>query len=145
MGVTAILRNLRLTWPAELDRSTNLYSRVLREAGKQLMSINGIPQMEPLAPLVDQMAVLAREELPSPRSCKIRLWDDGTFNVFFYHSRGDEKQYVRYERTTSEILWEYGKGASSRSVELTGSETVIEPTIAETDVRILARVEPPYE
>jgi hypothetical protein len=101
--------------------------------------------MEPLAQIVDQMAVLAREELPSPRSCKIRLWDDGTFDAFFYHSKGDEKQYVRYERTTSEILWENSKGASSKSIELTGNETVIESTIAETDVRVLATVEPPYK
>jgi len=109
------------------------------------MSIDGIPPMEPLAQIVDQMSVLAREELPSPCSCKIHLWDDGTFDVLFYHSRGDEKQFVRYERTTSEILWEYSKGASSKSVELTGNETVIEPTIAETDVQVLARVNPPYE
>lgn len=109
------------------------------------MSIDGIPPIEPLAPIVDQMRVLAREELPSPRSCKIRLWDDGTFDVFFYHSSGDESQFVRYDRSTSEILWEYGEGGSWRREELTGNETVLEPRIAETDVRVLATVDPPYE
>ena len=46
---------------------------------------NGIPPMAPLASLVDRMRDLASEELPEPRTCKIRLWDDGTFGIVIYH------------------------------------------------------------
>lgn len=66
------------------------------------MSENMIPPMEPLAPIIDQMRELAREEIPTPRSCKVRLWDDGTFDLVIYHSMGDsERQAVRYERSTA--------------------------------------------
>lgn len=110
------------------------------------MSSDGIPPLEPLAPIVDQMRELARDELPSPRSCKVRLWDDGTFDVVIYHSmRDDEMQFLRYERTTSEIYWAYVSGTRWESESLTGNETVHEATHDEVDVRVLSQVEPPYK
>lgn len=102
--------------------------------------------MEPLAPLVDRMRALATEELPAPRTCKIRLWDDGTFDVVIYHGMGDdERQWLRYERTTGEILWEYVRGARWVSESLTGNEMIYEPAYEESDVRVVATVEPPYK
>lgn len=102
--------------------------------------------MEPLAPLVDRMRTLATQELPAPRTCKIRLWDDDTFDVVIYHRMDrDERQCLRYERTTGEILWEYARGVHMESESLTGNETVHEPAFEETDVRVLATVEPPYK
>lgn len=76
------------------------------------MESDGIPPMEPLAPIVDRMRELAQDELPSPRTGMIRLWDDDTFDIVIYHSMGDdERQVLRYERTTGEILWEYVQDA----------------------------------
>lgn len=101
--------------------------------------------MEPLAPIVDRMRKLAQNELPSPRTCKIRLWDDDTFDVIIYHSMNDdETQFLRYERTTGEILWEYVQGADWDSQALTGNETVYERTYEQSEIRVLATVEPPY-
>jgi hypothetical protein len=109
------------------------------------MESDGIPPMEPLARIVDRMRELAQDELPSPRTSKIRLWDDGTFDVVIYHSMGDdERQALRYERTTGEILWESVQGADWEVHSLSGNETVYEPTYEESEVRVLATVEPPY-
>lgn len=58
--------------------------------------------MEPLAPLVDRMRALATEELPAPRTCKIRLWDDGTFDVVIYHGSGFDTS-VRQESSSGNM------------------------------------------
>lgn len=101
--------------------------------------------MAPLAPLVDRMRELAVEELPEPRTCKIRLWDDGTFDVVVYHSMGDDqRQQLRYERTTGEILCEYIRGTRMESEPLSGNETIHEPAYEESDVRVVATLEQPY-
>lgn len=101
--------------------------------------------MEPLAPIIDQMRAIAEEELPAPRTCRIKLWDDGTFDAYIFHAMpGDERQVVRYDRTTSEILWEHITGAGTREIELTGGETIIEPTVEERTVKVITTVDPPY-
>lgn len=101
--------------------------------------------MEPLAPIVDEMRELARETLPAPRTCKIRLWDDDTFDVEIYHVAGDdERQSLRYERTTGEVCWEHARGVRWRSEPMSGGETVHEPVVEESDVRVLTTLEPPY-
>lgn len=67
---------------------------------------DGMSPMEPLAPIIDRMREIAEDELPAPRTCRIRLCDDGTFDAYIFHSMTDEEsQVVRYDRTTSEILW----------------------------------------
>lgn len=109
------------------------------------MTRDGIPPMAPLAPIVDRMRELAGEELPAPRTCKVCLWDDDTFDAVIYHSAGDEeRQQIRYERTTGEIVWERFRGVGREAESLSGGETVIEPVVDETEVRVLARVEPPH-
>lgn len=50
-----------------------------------------IPPMKPLAPLVDRMRALAQTELPSPRTGRVELWNDGTFGVVLYHSMGNAR------------------------------------------------------
>jgi hypothetical protein len=81
------------------------------------------PPMEPLAPIVDRMRHLAVEELPDPQSCKVRLWDDGTFDVLFYHGTNDDRwQWLRYERSTSEILCGEAWGKGWRTEELSGGK-----------------------
>ena len=101
--------------------------------------------MAPLAPIVDRMRQLATEELPSRRSCKIRLYDDGDFDIIIYHSMGsDERQQLRYERTTGEILWEHPQGARYESESMVGSETLHVPVYDNFEVRVVDTVEPPY-
>lgn len=109
------------------------------------MNTDGIPPMAPLAPLVDRMRDLATEEFPAPRTCKIRLWDDGTYDVVIYHGMGDdERQWLRYERTTGEVLWEYVRGVRTNKESLTGNETIHEPVYEESEAQVVATVEPPY-
>lgn len=101
--------------------------------------------MEALAPIVDQLRVLSREELPTPRTCAVRLWDDGTFDAQVFHSMGsDETQRLKYERTTGEIVWEHVDGGGWRTEAVSGGETIHEPVVAEAHVRVVATVAPPY-
>lgn len=101
--------------------------------------------MEPLAPIIDQLREIAENEIPAPRTCRIRLWDDGTFDAHVYHAMGDnERQVVRYERTTSEIVWEHRNGARWQETPLSGGETIIEPAFDDCTVRVIESVEPPY-
>lgn len=109
------------------------------------MNESRMPPMAPLAPIVDQMQHLAVEHLPAPRTCKVNLWDDGTIRVMIYHSSGlDERQVIRYERTTGEITWEQAKDAGWETTELSGGETIKEPRIDKQEIRVLTTVEPPY-
>lgn len=102
--------------------------------------------MEPLAPIIDQMREIAQEELPEPRTCRIRLWDDGTFDAYIYHSESkDEGQSIRYERTTSEILWEHRKGIVRKEIPLSGGEIILESTCDEYNARVITTVNPPYK
>lgn len=101
--------------------------------------------MEPIAPLVDRMRDLAMDELPAPRTCRIELWDDGSFDIVIYHNIGkDERQWLHYEHTTGEILWKHVRGARWESESLTRNETIHEPVYEECDVHIIVTVEPPY-
>ena len=105
-----------------------------------------LPSLRPLAPIVDQLRDIAREELPAPRSCRINLWDDGTFSAYIYHSAaGDEIQAIRYERTTGEILWERKRGCDRKTTEFASGETLSEPTYETHEMRVITTVEPPYE
>lgn len=109
------------------------------------MQSDGIPSIEPLAPIVDKMRELAQDELPSPRACRVWPWDDDTFDVVIYHSMGDdERQAIRYERTTSEILWEYVQGADWNAHSLSGNEILYESTCEASEIRVITTVEPPY-
>lgn len=102
--------------------------------------------MEPLAPLVDQMRDIAREELPGRRTCRIQLFDDATFSISITHSMGpDESQRISYVRSTGEIIWEHAKESDGIETDLSGSETLHEPIIEELDARVIETVEPPYK
>jgi len=109
------------------------------------MNADGIPPMAPLAPLVDRMRDLAREELPAPRTCTVTLWDDGTFDAVVYHSMGrDESRRLSYERTTGEIVLEHVRGQGWTTEEFADGETVHEPTVETKELRVVATVDPPY-
>lgn len=100
--------------------------------------------MESLAPLIDHMQELVREELPAPQTCKLRLWDDGTFNIQIYHYTGDDRrQLLGYERTTSEILCEDVRGARWKGQLRTRNETLYESEFDDVDIRVITTIEPP--
>jgi len=104
-----------------------------------------IPPMAPLAPIVDRMRQLATDELPSRRSCKIHLYDDGTFEILIYHSMGsNERQQLSYDRTTGEILWEHFEGARCESESVGSDETLHKPVYDNYEIRVVDTVEPPY-
>jgi len=115
-------------------------------AEHESMSNERIPPMAPLAPIVDRMRDLAVDEIPSPRTCKVHLWDDDTFNVVIYHSRGEEDTIrLHYERTTGEIIWEHIQGGSWTPSSVTDTESLYEPACGQVQVRLLETVTPPYE
>lgn len=102
--------------------------------------------MEPLAPIVDRMRDIANEVLPTPRSCKVRLWDDGTFDVVIYHSMGGAgRQTVRYERATGEIVHEHIVLAGTKAEAHSDGEPAYTPDFDVYDVRVIERIDPPYE
>jgi len=109
------------------------------------MQSNELPPMEPLAPIVDRMRELAAEELPASRSCRVELWEDGTFDIRIFHSMpGDDWQQLTYERTTGEILWEHFRGAQQETESFSEGETLHTTSYEEVDVRVVDTVEPPY-
>ena len=67
-------------------------------------------QMTTIAPLVDQLQDIARDELPAPRTCRATLWDDGDYDIVIYHSHGeDEEQAITYDVNTGDVVWKYRK------------------------------------
>ncbi len=108
------------------------------------MTSDELPSMEPLAPIVDQMRKIAKEEIPFPQTCEVNLWDDGTIGAKIYHSSGDELYVLRYQRQTCEIIWEYAKGAKWQRESLSGGETIHMPAFDEREARLITRVDPPY-
>jgi len=109
------------------------------------MQSNELPPMEPLAPIIDRMRELATEELPASRSCRVELWEDGTFDITIFHSMpGDDWQQLTYERTTGEILWEHFRGAQQEIESFSGDETLQTTSYEEVDLRVVDTVEPPY-
>ena len=101
--------------------------------------------MKPLAPIIDRMRDIARDELPFPQTCRVRLWDDGTFDAYIYHSSpSDEGQAIRYERTTGEIIWERTESPGWKTTQFSDGETLYEPTADEREIRVITTVEPPY-
>lgn len=103
-----------------------------------------IPPMEPLAPIVDRMREIAHEEIPSPRTCRVKLWDDGTFRAYIYNKSGDEYQGINYERTTGEVVRIRMKQGDYETATFAGGETLYTPTYDEYEVRTITTVEPPY-
>lgn len=101
--------------------------------------------MEPLAPIVDRMREVARDELPFPQTGHVTLWDDGTFRADIYHSAGRSAyESIRYDRRTSEIYLERISGVERSTTYFTGGETLYEPIPQEHTVRVIETVEPPY-
>lgn len=107
------------------------------------MTTPGIPPMEPLASIVDEMRAVADEEIPAPRTCHVKLYDDGTFYAVIFHSGAGEREQISYERTIGEILWEYYEDTREMRKPLSGGEEIITSEHEEIEVRTITTVEPP--
>jgi len=103
-----------------------------------------LPSLNSLAPIIDEMCRLSRTALPGPRTCTVRLWDDGTFDARVTHSMtGDAYQCVRYVQPTAEIVWLHVEAVEHESTSFAGGEAVSESIPAVADIEVLASVAPP--
>lgn len=109
------------------------------------MSTHGIPPIAPLAPIADRIREIAREELGAPRTMHIKLWDDGDYDIYVFHSMGeDEREQIVYDGTTGVVSYQYRKGVSFEMVfvsEEAGSYT--EPVYDVDEERQITTIEPP--
>lgn len=107
-------------------------------------------RMTPLASLTDQLQDIAREELPAPRSCVAKLWDDGDYQLRIYHSHGnDEGQAIDYDVDTGDVRWKYRKNGEwvvdeeKNSEDVKGTPYIRE--FEESETRTITTIEPPVE
>ncbi len=111
------------------------------------MTETKIPPMEPLAPIVDEVRDLAAEELPAPKTLRVYLWDDGTYDICAYHNNGEhEQERVVFDPEAGEIRWEYclSGGLEERGIYGT-NQSVLDPIINERRERHLRSIEAPSE
>lgn len=110
-----------------------------------------MPAMEPLAPIIDQIREIARDEIPSPRAMKIALWDDGDYDIHVYHSRGsDERIQVLYDNESGAVLWQHIKLDPDWEIpdheEIPdGEERIVVPEYEFKETRQLSVIDPPEE
>ena len=107
-------------------------------------------RMTPLASIIDQLQNIARQELPTPRSCVVKLWDDGDYLIRIYHSHVDDKaQAIEYDVETGDVLWKYRKGGEwvvdeeKNSEDVQGTPWIQE--FEESETRTITTIEPPVE
>jgi len=102
--------------------------------------------MEPLAPLVDQLIEIAEAEIPAPRTCYVRLFDDMTYRIIVEHRYGDGKEAIVYDRNTGEVYWRDTAGARTmRAPRLDRGETAVVPYFTKDAERVVTTIEPPIE
>lgn len=81
------------------------------------MTDNEIPQVKPLAPIADQVREIAQEELGTPQTMHLKLWDDGDYDIYVFRSMGDEeREQIVYDNETGAVHYQYRKGVSFRTV-----------------------------
>lgn len=109
------------------------------------MTDNEIPPMEPLASIVDKMREIAQEELPAPRAARIHLWDNGNFEIQFYHSMGkDAGQKIEYDTESGAVTWVYREGVTIESTYVSEEAGIEhEPVYDVTDERQITVIKPP--
>ena len=106
--------------------------------------------MTPLAPLIDRLLNIAREELPAPRTCRIELWDDGDYDIVIYHSPvGDAIQFVSYDITTGSVTWNYRKNGEwvvdDTAEDGDGYGTAYVREFEASETREITTIDPPVE
>lgn len=109
------------------------------------MTNNEIPHIEPLAPIADHVREIAQEELGTPQSMHFKLYDDGDYYIYVFHSMGEEeREQIVYDNETGAVHYQYRKGVSFRTVfvsEEAGSYT--EPVYDVDEERLITTIDPP--
>lgn len=105
-------------------------------------------RMAPLASLVDQLQEIAREELPAPRTCQVKLWDDGDYDIVIYHSSGkDETKSISYDVNTGDVMWKYRKSGEwvvdENAEDGEGYGTPYVQEFEESETRRITTIDPP--
>jgi hypothetical protein len=104
-----------------------------------------VPRLEPIAPIVDRMLELAEDHLPDRCTCRVKLYEDGTYRTHIEHVGVEEGsyEYIGYFTATSEIVHVNIEGTGEEEIELTGDESIHQPTYDTYEVTVLEQVEPP--
>lgn len=86
-----------------------------------------MPSMESLAPLVDRLREIADEEVPHPQTLKIRVWDDGDYQIHIFHHGPQGREQIMYTSGMENPIWQRLKGPSERHVEAPdGNDDILE-------------------
>lgn len=110
------------------------------------MTESNMPSMETLAPLVDNLQAIAREEIPAPRTGLIRLYDDYTYRITIKHRHGDHREGIVYDRVTGEVYWRDTAGQSVMYfTDPVDHHTISLPYFRDDAQEVVATVEPPIE
>ena len=105
-------------------------------------------RMTPLASLIYPLQEIAREELPPPRTCRVKLWDDGDYDIVIYHSPGqDEMESISYDVNTGDVTWEYRKSGEwvvdEDAEDGEGYGTPYVQEFEESETRRITTIDPP--
>jgi len=111
------------------------------------MPTDKLPPMKPLAPIVDQLKEIARQEIPAPRTCLVHLYDDYTFRIRIEHRYGDDEiEGIVYAHDSENVYWRDTAGAERVKIDDPDHEgTIITTRFAEDAERVVATIPPPFE
>jgi hypothetical protein len=102
--------------------------------------------METLAQIVDQLNEIAEAEIPAPRTCRIRLYDDMTYRITIEHHYGDNTEAIVYDRNTGDVFWRDTVGAREfRFLQREAGGIACKPYFTEDAERVVTTIEPPLE
>lgn len=109
------------------------------------MTENGIPPIGPIAPIADQIREIAQQELSEPRTMHLKLWNDGDYDIYVFHSMGkEEREQIVYDNEIGAVSYQYRKGVSFETVfvsEEAGSYT--KPVYDVSKERQITTIAPP--
>lgn len=103
-----------------------------------------MPSMRTLAPLVNQLQAIARAELPAPRTCRVRLYDDHTYRITIEHHHPDSTEAIVYDRVTGAVSRRDTAGARQLVLhDPAFHDTVITTAFAADAEDVITTIEPP--
>lgn len=146
-SLSIAVTSIRITVPLERSPGASCVSRGCAEFRiHETMTTASMPSMQALAPLVDQLQAIAQKEIPGPRTCRIRLYDDHTYRITIEHSRCGEGEAIVYDRVTGEVYWRDSDGARRLHILDPVSYELITTTYFEDDAEVVVTtIDPPFE
>lgn len=104
-----------------------------------------MPAMTALASLIDQLQALAEEHVPGPRTCRIRLWEDGDYHITISHYiHPDERKGLYYDSDTGDVIYAHTKDPYWEvAPDAEGPGTAYDRKYEEKDEEVLVTIEPP--